>query len=122
MPASHIRQKRKDAMYAILRQGGHQYRVAPGDVLQIEAISAEPGETLQLEDVLLLRKSDGLEIGEPRVNGAAVEAKVIRHGRGRKVRVYKFKRRKGFSKTRGHRHAFTEIRIDGLSHNGQKLA
>lgn len=109
-------------MYAIVRQGNHQYRVQPGDVIQIEKIDAEKGDEVQLEEVLLVHDGQKLEFGTPVVGGAAVKAKVVRVGRGKKVVVYKFKRRKGYSKKQGHRQSFTEVRITGLVRDGKELA
>lgn len=109
-------------MYAVLRQGSHQYRVTPGDVIQIEKIKAESGEEILLEDILLLSNGEDLTLGEPRVNGAAIKAKVIRQDKAKKIDVYKFKRRKGYEKRYGHRQPFTEIRILGFSKDGKDLS
>ena len=108
-------------MYAVLRQGGHQYRVAPGDIIQIEKIDAEKGAEVTLEDVLAVSSGDKLELGEPRIGGAAVKAKVLRQGLGKKIDVYKFKRRKGYEKRYGHRQPFTEIKILSVSRDGRDL-
>jgi len=110
------------AMYAILRQGGHQYRVTTGDIIQIEKSAAEAGETIDLEDVLMLSAGESLEIGSPRVTGAKVTAQVLREGRGKKIVVYKFKRRKGSKTRQGHRHDFTEVKITGIYRNGHEVA
>lgn len=109
-------------MYAVIRQGGHQYRVAPGDVIQIEKIDAEDGAEVALEDVLLLQSGAGIEIGEPRIGSAVVKAKVVRAGKGPKVIGYKFKRRKGYSKRWGHRQPFIELRILSISKDGRELS
>lgn len=109
-------------MYAILRQGGRQYRVSPQDVIQIEKVDAEQGAELDLEDVLMISNGDDLQIGSPRVNDAKVTAKVLRQGRGKKVIVYKFKRRKGYEKRQGHRQDFTEVQITGIYKDGQALS
>lgn len=109
-------------MYAVLKQGGHQYKVSPGDVIQIEKIEAEKGQDVELEEVLLLRSGDKLEIGEPRVVGASVRAKVLRQDKSPKIEVYKFKRRKGFERRYGHRQPFTELKITAILRNGQALA
>ncbi len=108
-------------MYAVLRQGSHQYRVSPGDVIQIEKIEAEKGQEVELEDVLMINSADGVELGEPRVTGAAVKAKVLRQDRGKKVLIYKFKRRKGYEKRQGHRQYFTELQILSISRDGREL-
>ena len=108
-------------MYAILRQGGRQYRVSPGDVIQIESIEAEKGDEIVLEDVLMIGQGEGVEVGSPCVEGAAVKARVLRNGRGRKVIAFKKKKRKGFTKTIGHRQNFTELMIKAISKGGQDL-
>ncbi len=108
-------------MYAVLRQGSHQYRVSPGDVIQIEKIDAEKGQEVELEDILLLNSADGVEIGEPRIPGAAVKARVLRQDRGKKILVYKFKRRKGYEKRKGHRQDFTELKVLSVSRDGREL-
>jgi large subunit ribosomal protein L21 len=114
-------------MYAVIRQGSHQYRVAPGDTIQIEKIEAEKGQIIEIEDVLLVANSEGqVEIGEPRVSGAVVKAKVtflgIGENRGPKVDIYKFKRRKAFEKRAGHRQPYTQILITAVEKNGQPLS
>lgn len=108
-------------MYAILRQGGRQYRVAPGDTIQIDLISAEAGSAITLEDVLAIRNGDDFVVGEPRVSGAAVKATVKTHGRGVKIRIHKFKRRQGYMKKQGHRQPYTEVTIDSITLNGKSL-
>ncbi len=109
-------------MFAVLRQGGHQYRVSAGDIIQIEKIDAEKGQTLELDDVLAIGEGESLEIGEPRVAGAIVSATVIREGRGKKIRGYKFKRRKGYQRRYGHRQPFVEIKINSISKDGKELS
>ncbi|MEQ8821499.1 MAG: 50S ribosomal protein L21 [Sumerlaeia bacterium] len=108
-------------MYAVLRQGTHQYRVTPGDTIQVEKISAEKGDTIDLEEVLLISGKDGVELGSPRLSGVTVRAQVLREGRGKKVIVYKFRRRKGFAKKQGHRQSFTELRITGFFKDGEEI-
>lgn len=109
-------------MYAVIHQGGHQYRVAPGDMIQLEKIDMEAGAEILLENVLLVSSANGLEIGEPRVNGAAVKAKVVRQGKSKKVDIFKFRRRKGYERRSGHRQPFTEVRILAVEKNGTALS
>ncbi|CAN5394915.1 50S ribosomal protein L21 [soil metagenome] len=109
-------------MYAVIRQGSHQYRVAPGDVIQIEKIEAEAGTEITIEDVLAVNNGTGIQVGEPRLGGAAVRAKVIRQGKSPKVEVFKFRRRKAYHWNYGHRQPFTEIRILGVSKDGKDLS
>ncbi len=103
-------------MYAVFQTGGKQFRAEPGTRLRIPSLDIEPGETVTFEDVLLA--GDGEKkvlVGTPTVDGATVQAEVIRHGRERKIIVFKRKRRKGYRKKQGHRQGFTEIRVDEVA-------
>jgi large subunit ribosomal protein L21 len=100
--------------YAVIRTGGKQYRVAKGDRLRVEKIAGEPGAEFVFEDVLMVA-GDGAPVLEgSKLAGAKVGAKVVRQGRGPKLRVLKFKRRKGFQKVIGHRQDFTEVEITSV--------
>lgn len=101
-------------MYAILETGGKQYRVERGSILQVEALHAEIGQTVQLKPVRFVSTDEGSFPGQPVVEGAHVEATVIRNGRTRSVTVFKKKRRKNYRRTRGHRQAFTQLRVDDI--------
>jgi large subunit ribosomal protein L21 len=101
-------------MYAIIRTGGKQYRVQSGEQLRVEAISADVGSTVSLEEVLLVGTGEGVKVGAPLVSGATVKATVVSHGRGDKVRIFKLRRRKHYQKTQGHRQSYTELRIDDI--------
>jgi large subunit ribosomal protein L21 len=101
-------------MYAIIRTGGKQYRVKSGEQLRVEALAAEVGATLSIEEVLLVGSGEGVKIGAPFVSGAKVKATVLAHGRGDKVRIFKLRRRKHYQKTQGHRQSYTELRIDDI--------
>lgn len=103
-------------MYAVFRTGGKQFRAEPGARLRIPSLDLEPGDAVVFDDVLLT--GDGEEhvrVGTPTVEGASVKAEVIRHGRGRKIVVFKRKRRKGYRKKQGHRQDFTEVRVDEVA-------
>jgi len=103
-------------MYAVFQTGGKQFRAEPGSRLRIPSLTAEPGDTVTFDEVLLAGDSDeNVKVGTPTVDGASVKAEVLRHGRGRKVIVFKRKRRKGYRKKQGHRQDFTEIRIDEVA-------
>ncbi len=97
-------------MYAIVETGGKQYRVSEGQTLRVDRIEAEEGSELTLEQVLMVG-GEKVAVGTPYVKGAAVKARVVRHGRARKVVVFKMKRRKNYRRKRGHRQHFTELRI-----------
>ncbi len=102
-------------MYAVFQTGGKQFRAEPGTRIRIPTLQAEPGDTVTFDDVLLATDSDDkVQVGTPVLDGASVTAEVLRHGRGKKVIVFKRKRRKGYRKKQGHRQNFTEVRIDGV--------
>ena len=98
-------------MYAILETGGKQYRVEAGASLQIEALDAEEGQTVELKPVRFISDDNGKTIGQPEVNQAHIKATVVKNGRTRSIRVFKKKRRKGYRRKQGHRQGYTEIKI-----------
>ena len=102
-------------MYAIVKTGGKQYKVSAGDVLRVEKLDAEEGQSIALEDVLMVADGDAITVGKPFVEGAVVSADVSAHGRGQKVKIVKFKRRKHHQKQMGHRQSFTELTITDIS-------
>ncbi|MBK6743320.1 MAG: 50S ribosomal protein L21 [Hydrogenophilales bacterium] len=102
-------------MYAVIRTGGKQYKVAAGGKLKVESLPAEVGSEIEINDVLMVADGDNVKIGAPILAGASVKATVLAHGRGDKVMIFKMRRRKHYRKTQGHRQNFTEIRIDGIS-------
>jgi len=104
----------KSVMYAVVETGGKQYRVAIGDVLRVEKLDAEAGASVNFDKVLMVADGDKLRVGAPLVSGAAVTATVKGHGRADTIRVFKFRRRKHFRKTQGHRQHYTEIEITGI--------
>jgi large subunit ribosomal protein L21 len=101
-------------MYAIIKTGGKQYKVAPGDVIRIEKLSAAEGETVSFDQVLMLADGDKIQVGTPLLTGQTVAASVLRHGRGDKIEVIKFRRRKHYRKQTGHRQHFTEVSITNV--------
>lgn len=102
-------------MYAVIRTGGKQYRVAEGDTLKVEKLDTAAGESLDISDVLLVANGEELKVGAPVVEGARVTAEVVSHGRGPKIKIIKFKRRKHHRKQMGHRQWFTELKITGIA-------
>ena len=102
-------------MYAIIRSGGKQYPVREGDVLRVEKIAAQPGDKIDLGDVLLYHDDEKTLVGKPVVDNVKLEATVIRHGKDKKVVVFTYKRRKRFERRKGHRQQFTEIKIDKIN-------
>lgn len=101
-------------MYAVIRSGGKQYRVAEGDVLRVEKLEAEAGATIEFDQVLMIGGDDDVRIGTPLVEGGRVAAEVVSQGRGRKIEVVKFKRRKDYQRHYGHRQHYTEVKITGI--------
>lgn len=98
-------------MYAVIKTGGKQYKVAQGDTLKIETLSAEVGSTVSFDEVLLLANGEQISVGAPMVAGGAVKAEVLSHGRGDKIRIVKHRRRKHYHKEQGHRQNFTEVKV-----------
>jgi large subunit ribosomal protein L21 len=101
-------------MYAVIKAGGKQYKVTPGEKLRLETISAEVGSQVTLDQVLMVGDGDNVRLGQPTVAGATVQATVVGHGRGPKVEIFKMRRRKNYHRNQGHRQAFTELKIDGI--------
>lgn len=101
-------------MYAIIATGGKQYKVSEGDVIRVEKLGKEAGETVTFDDVLVVNNGE-LTVGSPRVEGASVTASVVKEGKARKVIVYRYKRKSGYHKKNGHRQAFTEVKIDKIN-------
>jgi large subunit ribosomal protein L21 len=99
-------------MYAVFRTGGKQFRAEEGRRLLVPVLSAEPGESVTFEEVLLAGDGEKVSVGAPLIGGASVTAEVLRHGRDKKVIVFKRKRRKNYRKKQGHRQGFTEIRVN----------
>ena len=102
-------------MYAIIRTGGKQFRAEPGKTLRIPSVDTEPGQTLRFEDVLLGSDGNNVRTGVPMLSGAKVTGEIVKHGRGEKIVVFKFKRRKNYARKLGHRQGFTEVRINDIS-------
>ncbi len=102
-------------MYAVIQTGGKQYRVSKGDILRVEKIDSEEGSSIKLDKVLMVADGDDIKVGTPYVDGGKVTAKVQEHGRGKKVKIIKFKRRKHHLKRQGHRQWYTELEIIGIS-------
>ena len=102
-------------MYAVIEAGGKQHRDVEGEVIRVEKIEAETGSTIDFDRVLMVGEGESIKVGAPVVDGAKVSAEVIQHGRGDKVTIVKFKRRKHHMKRQGHRQWFTEIKITGIN-------
>lgn len=109
-------------MYAVIKTGGKQYRVIPGERLKVEKLLGEVGSDVTIDQVLMLADGDNVTIGAPLIAGASVPAKVLSHGRGDKVMIFKFRRRKHYRKTQGHRQDYTEIQIGDFGTTSTKAA
>ena len=101
-------------MYAVIKTGGKQYRVAEGELLRVEKLDGKPGDKVTFQEVLLVG-GDSPKIGQPLVKGASVAAEITQHDRGPKIVVFKFRRRKNYRRKTGHRQPFTELKITGIT-------
>ena len=101
-------------MYAVIESGGKQHRVEEGEVLQLEKLEVATGDKVKFDKILLVGEGESVKIGTPYVAGSQVEAEVVKQGRGDKIKIIKFNRRKHYKKTQGHRQSFTEVKITGI--------
>ncbi len=101
-------------MYAVVRTGGKQFRVEPGEAVRVEKLEGSVGDSIELSEVLLVGAEDGTKIGTPLVAGAKVVGTITAQGRGPKLTIFKMKRRKGYRRKAGHRQSYTEIRVDKI--------
>lgn len=102
-------------MYAIISSGGKQYRVQEGDILRVEKLAGEPGDKVELEQVLFVQTEEGTRIGHPRVDNVRVLGTIVEVDKERKVLVFKKKKRKQYRRTRGHRQPFTAVQVDSIT-------
>jgi large subunit ribosomal protein L21 len=102
-------------MYAVIKTGGKQYRVAPGEKLKVEQLPADVGTEVVIDQVLLVGNGDAVTVGKPLVAGATVTTKVLAQGRGDKVTIFKMRRRKHYQKHQGHRQYYTELSIESIN-------
>ncbi len=105
-------------MYAIVETGGKQYKVSTGQVIKVDKTDAKAGEYINLKNVLLISKDDGVVSGDPYIEGAEVKASVIETAKDKKILVFKMKPRKGYRRLRGHRQYYTKIKIDEIVYGG----
>jgi large subunit ribosomal protein L21 len=107
-------------MYAVFATGGKQYRATTGDILKIEKLDAEKGANVELDQVLMVGEGEDVKVGTPYLKGGKVSATIVEHGRGEKIKILKFKRRKHHMKRMGHRQDFTRIEITGIAASAPK--
>ncbi len=101
-------------MYAIIKTGGKQYKVQQGDTLKIEKLQGKEGNEIQFNDVLMYSDGDEITLGEPVIENAMVKAHILDQGKNKKIIVFKYKRRKGYRRTKGHRQDYTAVKIDSI--------
>ncbi len=101
-------------MFAVIETGGKQYKVREGDALRVERLEGEPGSRVIIDRVLMIGEGQDVQIGRPTVEGSTVEATIKGHGRGPKLRIFKKKRRKGYTRRQGHRQPYTELEVTGI--------
>jgi len=101
-------------MYAIIETGGKQYKIRQGDVLRVEKLDAEAGQSVEVTKVLAVGGEDGLSVGRPFIEGAKVVMKVMEHGKGEKILVFKYKPKKKYRRLRGHRQQYSKVVIDEI--------
>ena len=109
-------------MYAIIESCGRQYKVTEGDVVFFEKLEAEEGKKVTFDNVVLLSDDKKVEVGAPYVKGVKVEGKVVSHGKGKKILVYKYKAKKNYRRTQGHRQPYTKVEITGIKTAAKKTA
>jgi large subunit ribosomal protein L21 len=102
-------------MYAVIETGGKQYRVTEGQSIKVEKLDAEAGSSIDLDKVLMVADGENIKVGAPYVTGGKVTATIKSHGRGKKIHIIKFRRRKHYQKEQGHRQHYTELQITGIS-------
>jgi len=98
-------------MYAIIKSGGKQFRAEPGQTIRVPSLQAQPGDQVTFDEVLLTGADDEVTLGSPTLDGALVTGEVVKHGKDKKVMIFKWKRRKNYRRKQGHRQGFTEVRI-----------
>ncbi|GAB4179187.1 MAG: 50S ribosomal protein L21 [Wenzhouxiangellaceae bacterium] len=101
-------------MYAVFKTGGKQYKAAAGEVIRVEKLDAAPGGSIELDEVLMIADGDQIRVGAPTIEGGKVIAEVVGHGRGEKIHIIKFRRRKHHMKRMGHRQYYTELKITAI--------
>jgi large subunit ribosomal protein L21 len=106
--------EKEDSMYAVIKTGGKQYKVAPGDIVRVESLDAQKGDTIELKDVFMIADGDKVSVGKPSLASAKVTAEVVEQDRGEKLLIFKHRRRKGFRKTNGHRQNYTAIKVKDI--------
>ena len=102
-------------MYAVIKTGGKQYKVSEGESLRVERLTGAEGDTIELDQVLMIGDGDNIKVGAPTVAGAKVSATIKSHGRGDKIKVVKFRRRQGYKREQGHRQDYTELLIGPIA-------
>lgn len=109
-------------MRAIIETGGKQFAVAPNQTIRVPSMAGDPGDKITFDRVLYAAGSDAVHVGSPHVHGASVTAEIVKHGRGKKITVFKYKKRKRYSRKKGHRQNFTELKVTGVNVDSKRKA
>lgn len=102
-------------MYAVFQSGGKQHRVSEGQIVRLEKLDIATGEMVEFDQVLMIANGENIQIGAPLVSGSVIKAEIITHGRGEKIKIVKFRRRKHYRKQQGHRQWFTDVKITAIN-------
>jgi large subunit ribosomal protein L21 len=102
-------------MYAVVKTGGKEYRISPGDLVRVEKMEGKVGDRVTMEDILMVSRDGQVEIGNPRLANAVVTGEIVQEVKGKKILTYKMKRRKNYRRTKGHRQTYTYIRVNDIS-------
>ena len=104
-------------MYAVVKSGGKEYRVSKGDLIRVEKLEGKAGDQVVIRDVLMVSDEGNVQIGTPQLTNAVVTGKIVQEAKGKKVLIYKMKRRKNYRRTKGHRQTYTYLRVEDISLN-----
>jgi large subunit ribosomal protein L21 len=102
-------------MYAVIKSGGKQYKVTPGDIVRVESLEGQKGDTIEIKDVIMIVDGDTMSVGKPMLSSAKVTGEVVEQGRGEKLIIFKHRRRKGYRNTNGHRQNYTAIKVKEIT-------
>ena len=102
-------------MYAVIKSGGKQYKVTPGDIVRVESLEGQKGDMVEIKDVYMIVDGDKMSVGKPKLDSAKITAEVVEQGRGEKLLIFKHRRRKGYRRTNGHRQNYTAIKIKEIT-------
>lgn len=102
-------------MYAVVKTGGKEYRISPGDLIRVEKLEGKVGDQVTMKDILMVSHEDQVQVGNPLLSNAVITGEIVQQVKGRKVLIYKMKRRKNYRRTKGHRQTYTYIRVNEIN-------